>query len=76
MLTASASWPKPSRWPNGTIPTTAYGNAVLSYNLNPYPETNSPIKTFDRSLTIAERVRVAAGDYQAKAGITEWGDLL
>ena len=52
------------------------GNIPFRYDLNPYPETNSPIKAFDRSLTIAERVRIAAGDYHAKASIAGWANLL
>ena len=52
------------------------GNIPFRYNLNPYPETNSPIRAFDRSLTIADRVRIAASDYHAKAGIAGWANLL
>ena len=52
------------------------GHTAFRYNLNPYPETNNPIKAFERSLAIAERVRVAAGAYQAKAGIAGWANLL
>ena len=40
------------------------------------PKPTTPIKAFDRSLAIAERVRVAAGAYQAKAGIAGWANLL
>ena len=52
------------------------GHIPFRYDLNLYPETNSPIKAFDPNLPIAERVRIAAGDYQAKAGIAGWANLL
>ena len=52
------------------------GNIPFRYDLNPYPETNSPIKAFDPNLPIAERVRSAAGDHQAKASIAGWANLL
>ena len=49
---------------------------TFRYNLNPYPETSTPIKTFDRNLPIEERIRIAARDHQTKAGTAGWAVLL